>query len=143
VPLAPTIINLCRTYRAAAGTLLAALKLHPGQETILMQLWREDGQPLKTLAQRSGIQAPTATKMLQRLEASGIIERRASSSDGRSVNAFLTQYGRDLEPQVHAVLGQLETRITTHLSAAEFETLQTLLERVLGNLHGHGDAPCD
>ena len=143
MPLAPTIIKLCRTYRAAAGSLLANLGLHPGQEVILLQLWREDGQPLKTLAQSIGIQAPTATKMLQRLEASGIIERRASSSDGRSINAFLTPHGRALEPQVRAVLADLETRITAGLSASDLETLQSLLGRVLGNLHGHGDAPCD
>lgn len=108
-----------------------------------MQLWREDGQSQKNLAQQIGIQAPTATKMLQRLEAAGIVTRRPSSSDGRSINAFLTQRGRDLEPQVHAVLAELETRTVAGLSDAEIQTLRTLLERVIDNLHGDSQLPCE
>ena len=108
-----------------------------------MQLWREDGQSQNTLAQSLGIQAPTATKMLQRLEAIGVITRRASSTDGRGMNAFLTDKGRDLEPKVHALLEQLEQRTTTDLSDAELELLHGLLARVVNNLHSSdADAPC-
>ena len=138
-----SIIKLCRAHRGATGTLLATLGLHSGQEMILMQLWREDGQSQKTLAQSLGIQAPTATKMLQRLEAMGVIARRASSTDGRGMNAFLTDKGRALEPKVHAVFKQLDQRTATDLSDAELELLHGLLARVTSNLrNGHVDAPC-
>ena len=143
MPLGLSIIKLCRAHRGAAGALLATLGLHSGQEMILMQLWREDGQSQKTLAQSLGIQAPTVTKMLQRLEAIGVITRRASSTDGRSMNAFLTDKGRDLKPKVHALLEQLEQRTTTDLSDAEVKLLHGLLARVVNNLHSSdADAPC-
>jgi MarR family transcriptional regulator, organic hydroperoxide resistance regulator len=127
-------VQLCRTHRAAAGERLATLGLHPGQEVILMQLWREDGQSQKQLAERMRVQPPTVTKMLQRLEASGIVERRESTTDGRSVNAFLTQRGRDLEPQVRAVWQELDRRTTTNLSAEELQMLEVTLGKVIANL---------
>ncbi|NJK46081.1 MAG: MarR family transcriptional regulator [Pleurocapsa sp. SU_196_0] len=128
------IVQLCRTHRAAAGALLATLGLHPGQEVILMQLWHEDGQSQKKLAQRMGVQPPTVTKMLQRLEASGIVERRESTTDGRSMNAFLTQKGRDLEPQVQATWAELERRTSAQLSPTELEMFGVTLEKILANL---------
>ncbi len=138
-----SIIKLCRAHRAAIGTLLVTLGLHSGQETILMQLWREDGQSQKNLAQSLGIQAPTVTKMLQRLEAMGVITRRASRTDGRGMNAFLTDKGRALKPKVHAVFQQLDQRTATDLSEAELELLHSLLARMTKNLRdGHTDDPC-
>lgn len=137
------IIKLCRAHRGATGTLLATLGLHSGQEMILMQLWREDGQSQKALAQSLGIQAPTATKMLQRLEAMGVITRRASRTDGRGMNAFLTDKGRALEPKVHAIFQQLDQRTATDLNDAELELLHGLLARITNNLrNGHTDDPC-
>ena len=139
-----SIIKLCRAHRGATGTLLATLGLHSGQEMILMQLWREDGQSQKTLAQSLGVQPPTVTKMLQRLEAMGVITRRASSTDGRSMNAFLTDKGRALEPKVHAVFQQLDQRTATDLSDDDLELLHGLLARVTKNLRDDrtDDGPC-
>lgn len=123
--------------------MLSTLGLHSGQEMILMQLWREDGQSQKTLAQSLGVQPPTVTKMLQRLETMGVITRRASSTDGRGMNAFLTDKGRALEPKVHALFEQLDQRTATDLSDAELELLHGLLARITKNLRdGHTDNPC-
>ena len=137
------IVKLCRAHRGATGTMLSTLGLHSGQEMILMQLWREDGQSQKTLAQSLGVQPPTVTKMLQRLETMGVITRRASSTDGRGMNAFLTDKGRALEPKVHALFEQLDQRTATDLSDAELELLHGLLARITKNLRdGHTDNPC-
>jgi DNA-binding MarR family transcriptional regulator len=132
------IVQLCRAHRAAVGSRLAQLGLHPGQEVILMHLWREDGQSQKQLAARLGVQPPTVTKMLQRLESSGIVERRASNTDGRSVNAFLTRRGRDLEPQVQAIWAQMDDRTAAHLGGQELEVFETVLGKILVNLRESG-----
>jgi MarR family transcriptional regulator, organic hydroperoxide resistance regulator len=129
-----TIVQLCRTHRAAVGSRLATLGLHPGQEVILMQLWREDGQSQKQLAQRMRVQPPTVTKMLQRLETSGIVERRESTTDARSVRAFLTQRGRDLEPQVQAIWTDMDHRTTANIPSAELEAFEVTLGKIIANL---------
>jgi MarR family transcriptional regulator, organic hydroperoxide resistance regulator len=128
------IVQLCRSYRAAVGERLAKLGLHPGQEIILMHLWRKDGQTQKQLATSLGVQPPTVTKMLQRLEASGIVERRGSNTDKRSMKAYLTTQGRDLEPLVNAIWQEMESITSTNLSLDQIKVFASILEQVTNNL---------
>jgi MarR family transcriptional regulator, organic hydroperoxide resistance regulator len=125
------IVQLCRAHRATAQGLLAELGLHPGQEMVLMHLWRQDGQTQSQLAQRLGVAAPTVSKMLDRLEQNQILERRTSSQDSRVSHVYLTQKGQDLEPLVANVWQQLEQRTVGHLSPDEAAQFQHLLEKVL------------
>ncbi len=125
------IVQLCRAHRTTAGALLSKLGLHPGQEIILMHLWKKDGQSQKQLAELLYIQAPTVTKMLQRLEQTGILERRPSSTDHRVMHVWLTQSGKDLESKVSEVWAELEQRTQENLSQAEQRAFQEIIQKVL------------
>lgn len=137
-----SIIQLCRSHRAIAGALLSKLGLHPGQEIILMHLWKRDGQSQKQLVDLLHVQAPTVTKMLQRLEQTGILERRPSKTDNRVMHVWLTQTGKDLEPQVNAVWKELEQRTKEHLNQTERAVFQATIQKVLLGLRDTGTSPC-
>lgn len=128
------IVQLCRTHRATAGALLSELGLHPGQEIILMHLWQKDGQSQKQLAELLHVQAPTVTKMLQRLEQTGILERRQSSSDNRVMHVWLTEKGKNLEPKVVAIWAELEQRNVKYLDSEEKIEFQKTLQKILKGL---------
>jgi MarR family transcriptional regulator, organic hydroperoxide resistance regulator len=136
------IIQVARAHRAIALEHLSKLGLHPGQEIILMQLLRQDGQSQTQLAERLGVQAPTVTKMLQRLEVGGFVERRPSSQDNRVTLVYLSAKGRSLEQPLQAAWAALERQTGLDLSDAEQQTLIKLLERLRTNLDGEAEGCC-
>jgi MarR family transcriptional regulator, organic hydroperoxide resistance regulator len=136
------IIQVARAHRATALTHLSKLGLHPGQEIILMQLLRRDGQSQTQLAELLGVQAPTVTKMLQRLEAGDFVERRPSSQDNRVTLVYLSQKGRSLDQPLQDAWAALEQQTGQGLSDDEHNTLLQLLECLRSNLASNADGCC-
>lgn len=81
-----------------------------------------------------GVEPPTATKMLQRMEHAGLIERRPDPEDARVSRVYLTEQGRALEQPVLEVLKHLEAQTVAGLSAMEQALLRRLLMQVSANL---------
>jgi MarR family transcriptional regulator, organic hydroperoxide resistance regulator len=136
------IIQVARAHRATALGHLIKLGLHPGQEIILMQLLRRDGQSQTQLAELLGVQAPTVTKMLQRLEAGDFVERRPSSQDNRVTLVYLSAKGRSLEQPLQEAWTALERQTGFGLSNDEHNTLLQLLERLRTNLASNAEGCC-
>jgi DNA-binding MarR family transcriptional regulator len=129
-----TLAKVCRAHRANVGALLAEHGLHVGQEMVLMELWQDDGLRGGELAGRLGVEPPTVTKMLRRLEACGLVERRGDPEDARSLRVYLTGKGRALEEPVLRCWGRSEQAVFGGMSARERETFRRLLGRVRSNL---------
>jgi DNA-binding MarR family transcriptional regulator len=121
------LVQICRAHRNRADTALNELGLHVGQEWILFELWREEGQTQSQLAEQMCLEPPTITKMLQRMEGAGLVERRQDSEDARVSRVYLTDRGRGLEKYVVKVWQQLEDQTVRGLN----ETEQLLLRRFL------------
>ena len=101
---------------------------------LLLRLWSEEGIPQSQLAAAMGVEPPTATKMLQRMERAGLIERRPDPDDARISRVYLTQRGRALEQPVLEVWKQLEAQTVAGLSPTEQALLCRLLMQVAANL---------
>ena len=128
------LFQVGRRHRQRAEEALNTLGLHAGQEMTLFQLWIEEGLSQTQLAACMGIEPPTATKMLQRMEQAGLIERRVDPKDARVSLVYLTERGRSLEQPVLAVWKELETQTVAGLSATEQALLSRLLQHVSANL---------
>ena len=74
------------------------------------------------------------TKMLQRMEHAGLIERRPDPEDARVSRVYLTERGRALEQPVLDVWKQLEAQTVSGLSLMEQTLLHRLLLQVSTNL---------
>src|SRR5438309_570018 len=68
----------------------------PPQWGMLYQLFLNDGLTIGMLSQRGGIDAPTVTGIVKRLEHSGLVERVHDREDRRVVKVYLTGEGRDI-----------------------------------------------
>ena len=128
------LANVCRAHRAHVGELLAGHGLHVGQEMVLVELCQEDGLRGGELAERLGVEPPTITKMLRRLEACGLVERRADPTDARSLRVYLTPQGRALEEPVVRCWERAEQTILSGMNAGDRRTFRRLLDRVRSNL---------
>ena len=129
-----TLAKVCRAHRAHVGELLSAHGLHVGQDMVLVELWQDEGLRGGELAERLGVEPPTVTKMLRRLEACGLLERRADPQDARSLRVYLTPRGRELEGPVVRCWEQAEKTVLAGMSAGDRRAFRTMLDRVRRNL---------
>ena len=124
-----TIVRAARRLRQEAGE-----DLSPSLTAALATVERHGPLTPSELANRERIQRPTATRVLARLEAEGLIRRTPDVYDGRSSLLAVTKHGEEL-------LAELRTRKTAFLAArietldpderATLERAADILERVL------------
>jgi DNA-binding MarR family transcriptional regulator len=79
------------------------------------------------LAERAGIAQPTATRILDALERDGIVERRASEEDRRSVIVSLTAAGRRLLNRKRKLVEAKRTEVFESLDTADRKRAAKLL----------------
>lgn len=121
------VAQLCKVHRQSVERAFASLGLRAGQEMTLLALWAEDGLASSQLAERMGVEPPTATKMLQRMEAVDLIRRADDPQDARVTRVYLTEKGKALEQPVRAAWNEVEQRAMAGLTLEE----QLLLRRLL------------
>jgi DNA-binding MarR family transcriptional regulator len=73
--------------------------------------------------------APDITRLLDRLEAKGLVERVRPPEDRRQVLACITQSGMDLLHRIAEPLQACHQRQLGHLNPEEVEQLTALLHR--------------
>ena len=128
------LAKVCRAHRGNVGDVLAEVGLHPGQEMVLIELWEHDGLRGGELATRLGVEPPTVTKMLQRLENCGLLTRRQDSEDARSFRVYLTEKGRSLEGPVSHCWTRIEEKTLDGLNEEEHRIFHELLVKMQANL---------
>jgi MarR family transcriptional regulator, organic hydroperoxide resistance regulator len=120
----------------------AALSEHGvrvGQHFVLEQLWRKDGLTPGELAKRIGVETPTVTRAVQRMEAAGLAKREPDLEDARLVRVRLTERGRELENVVPEVMRRVWDGALEGFSKEEKAQFQSLMERARANLARGGD----
>ncbi|MEU5993065.1 MarR family transcriptional regulator [Spirillospora sp. NPDC047418] len=93
-----------------------------------------EGITVRDLAVRAGVRKQTMAQSVDQLERDGYLERRPNPRDGRSRLVMLTERGRDVQPQAAGAGRRIEERWTELTSPEEFETLRTLLHRLLDRI---------
>ncbi len=87
------------TYRKISGLLAARLRslgLTTEQWSVLARTAEREGQIQKEIAERACKDKPTTTRILDSLEAKGLIEKQAGEHDRRSFVIRLTEEGRKI-----------------------------------------------
>jgi DNA-binding MarR family transcriptional regulator len=102
------LAQICRLHHARAHTLLEELGLYRGQPPMLHALWEREGLTHGELAARLHVQPATITKMIQRMQKAGFLERRPDPEDQRVSRVYLTDAGRAIQAEVRRVWRALE-----------------------------------
>lgn len=129
--------KLSKLYRAAKARKLAALGLHPGQDVLLWLLAQQrEGMTVSELAARLGIEPPTATRSLARLESGGWFRREPVAGDRRQVRIVVTEAGHKLVPDIERAWSELAEETLGDVSAREREVTISVLEKANDRLRG-------
>lgn len=105
----------------AAPAALAALSTHL------------DGESIGALAKSLGLTHSAAVRLVDRLEASGLV-KRGSAADGRAVSVTLTATGRQLGRDILSARERALGDVLEGLRPAERRALATACEKLLGSL---------
>lgn len=97
------------------------------QYAALSVLAEEPGLSNAALARRSFVTAQTMSQIVVRLEAAGLVERRAHPEHGRVLQAYLTEEGEGLLWECAKRVDAIEERMVSGLSEDERQELLALL----------------
>jgi len=127
-------LAIWRTYdrlRAIEEALFSEWNLSAQQYNVLriLESSSPDKIPTLSLTKRLISRAPDITRMLDRLEQNGWIERERSVEDRRTVLVGITTEGLRLLKELQRPLAQCHQKQVGHLSAKELKTLCELLSR--------------
>src|SRR5713226_8558456 len=83
--------------------LLEAAGLTYPQYLVMVTLWAQNDQTVKTLGEKLLLESSTLTPLLKRLEASGYLTRSRDPDDERQVRVRLTAAGRALKSRARGI----------------------------------------
>jgi DNA-binding MarR family transcriptional regulator len=126
-------LNLVRTTDLLArreGEVLRSHHLSGPQYNVLRILRgaRPDGLRCSEVAGRLVTRDPDVTRLLDRLEAAGLVSRSRSPEDRRVVSARITAKGLALVDRLDLPLTELLRKELRHVPAGDLRRLNTLLE---------------
>ena len=128
------IAQVCKSHRNKAGELLAEVDLYVGQEMFLLPLWKQDGLNLTQLSEHLCVQQATTSRMLERIEKSGLVKRIKDPDDGRVSLVYLTEEGRSLLEPIVKLWKEVEEIMMADFTFEERLLFRRLLIQVYNNL---------
>lgn len=128
-------LSLGRTWAGLEHELAEALKAHdvtPTQYNVLRILRGagEKGLCRSEIMERMIARVPDATRLLDRMEAAGLIERERSSEDRRFVTTQITRDGLRVVAAAEAAVMALHRRQFTAVGEEDLRQLVRILELV-------------
>lgn len=108
--------------------------INPAQGRVLFPLWKTDGISIQELAERTALGKSTLTRMLDRLERDGHVNRVPSPGDRRKILIFLTEKNREMRGRYEAVSERITEIFYGDMGEKDRERFESYLERVYANV---------
>lgn len=110
-----------------------------------LQMWRvlaalreRDGRRMGDLSATTSIEVSTLTRLVDSMEAKGLVARRRAADDARVVELSVTAAGRRLTQKIVPIAERYEQVALAGFSATEADRLKAALRRLYANMEGLG-----
>ncbi|WP_374529258.1 MarR family winged helix-turn-helix transcriptional regulator [Novosphingobium sp.] len=128
-----------RLLRRAFDERVRALGVTGPQARLLFYLTRNEGENQGFYAEELDVEPITLCRMVDRLEESGMIERRRSPADRRAWQLFLTESSRNKIPEMRECIDQLLEEMLAGISPDERDEFARILTAIGVNLGARRD----
>lgn len=118
---------------AAVDKEMQPLDLTASQYVVVVGAIRERARSVNEYCQLVGIEAGPMSRLLDRMEAKGIVRKVRDLEDRRQVNVTLTEKGVALYPQITAAIQKVYGQLLSGFSEQEALALKHALEKMLLN----------
>lgn len=130
------LAQLSRGWRAELDRRLADLGLSQARWLVLLHLARFEHSPTqRELAQSVAVEGPTLARLLDGLEAQGLIHRQASLEDRRAKLILLGAPARPLIERIEAISTQVREELFDGIPDEDLRKCQQVHARILANLN--------
>jgi DNA-binding MarR family transcriptional regulator len=127
------LADSARLLRRAFDARVRVLGMTSPQARLLLLLHVSEGENQGFYADRLEVEPISLTRMIDRMEESGLIERHRDPGDRRAWRLHLTGKSRKVIDQVRAGLAGLEDEMLAGLSATQRDALSKALETIQTN----------
>ena len=101
------LVTAARNVVSAYRPILAPLGLTHPQYLVMLALWEHSPRSLTDLAEEIALEPATASPLVKRLEAQGLVVRERRANDERRLDITLTEKGMALREKALEVPGQV------------------------------------
>lgn len=126
--------TLSRGYHCCITKISKEIGLYKGQAPTLLLLNRKDNQTQRELCSVLRIKAASMTDVLQRMEKSGLVERKRGETDLRTMRVSITQKGRERAELFLERELELDDMFFKGFSDEEKDAFLYAFARITGNL---------
>jgi DNA-binding MarR family transcriptional regulator len=130
------VLVLGQARQLIASELKAGLTdvgLNLQERGVLLAVAREGVQTPAALSALAGVHPTRMTRVLDKLETRGLIERARNGRDRRLVDVSLTREGQVVAARNERVVHGAWSERLSHFSKSDFDTLSVLLSRLLNH----------
>jgi DNA-binding MarR family transcriptional regulator len=128
------VSNLARLVRTLADARAREHGMTRAQWMILVHLDRQPGMSQNELASLIEVEPITVGRLVDRLEARGMVERRPDPSDRRIWRLHLTPDARPMLKEIDKARAELNAIMTADIPATELETAVDSLLQMKANV---------
>jgi DNA-binding MarR family transcriptional regulator len=128
------VADLARLIRRSMDRRLQSLGLTQAQWRAIVHLSRSEGMTQAALAESLEIQPITLTRLIDRMESAGWVERRMHPLDRRAVQLYLTSQSQPILEQLHALGTATLHEATRGIPPRSQRQLVATLEQLKHNL---------
>ena len=117
----------------------SGLQLSASQSSILFALWRENGMSQKQLSDFTFKDKPNITRLLDKMEEDGLVERKKCRDDRRTNKIYLTDKAKNLsEPVFDATIKAVKDAFAG-LSEDQASSVLKMVKLIFNNLEADDD----
>lgn len=115
---------------ALFGERMAMYDLSPVDFSVLSLIRHNPGITSRQLCSSLGLLPPNLVGKITLMEKRDLLVRKPHPDDGRAIGLHLTETGKQMMQRAEATATQLESDVSSRLTAAEAKTLMKLLQKV-------------
>jgi DNA-binding MarR family transcriptional regulator len=132
--------DVSRLWRVVLDRALKPLGVTRSQYSIIAFLSRRDGMTQTALAADLELTKVAVGGLLERMEAVGLVERRADKSDARVRRVYLTRKGTRITQKIRELVDPIEAEMLAPVGDAELDGAIHTLGTIKGTLLDLGEA---
>lgn len=129
-----TVADVTRLLRRVFDRRATELQLTRAQWRALSRIHRQPGLSQKQLAEELELEPLAVGRVIDRLESTGFVERRADPADRRCWRLFPAARSAEVMAGMKRLANGLHAEILSDVTADELDTAMRVLERVRDNL---------
>lgn len=129
-----SVNQLARSYTKKLNEKIAPLGLYSSQWGIVLYLYERKQCTQIELCKYLGVEAPTITRTLARMEEMGVVFR-SEGKDKRERRIELTEKAYEMFPKWYESATSVETEAISNISKEELEIFNNTLEKMMMNLN--------